>query len=550
MKKYLKSKFEEMNAGAGCSGVQQHASTESHNEQEKVKSRKEQKEEKKEALKQDTKKLKINVGKIEKEKAAVVKQDKIKITVSSQEKDKKNHNKLEKVKTSHTVTSHTATSHTVTSHSVAMQVAVNPPLPPDPPPPENPEVVIKQEVIDDGYQYNSTVTSYEQMYKNYLQDASDKQASDAPQEPVVHTCAEAPKERTMCRNFARGTCEKGSACIFAHELIVSQLPGVYTFCRNYQNRMCTYERCKFVHATVFEKEFFFRTGYLPPHAIAHLKKPPPQPAAAAPPPPPPPVEQPPPPPPPPPPEEPMPDPQMYYTTAAVDPSMTSMPVMDMSYMMQQPQPAPVQQVYTSPTATMTPEPTLKRAYSEMEEYTPRLAAETLESLPKKCTNCETSEFRYQYNKDKAEKMIMKSDDIKTKMAQLNAKHERLCTVLVTLFKPQVAASNPVNPTFLELEKVLQGATAGMGYGAAPTPTFQTPSFPGTSFQTPTFQTPSFPSTSFQTPTFQQPTLQAPNLQSTFQTPTFQNPLGANATASFQNLLANMLMSMAEQQPPQ
>ncbi|CAH2034870.1 unnamed protein product, partial [Iphiclides podalirius] len=68
---------------------------------------------------------------------------------------------------------------------------------------------------------------------------------------------------------------------------ISHLVGIYTFCWNFQNSVCTHPNCKYVHATVFEEQRFYRTGELPPHVLAYHKNvkiwpPPPPPPEEAP----------------------------------------------------------------------------------------------------------------------------------------------------------------------------------------------------------------------------------------------------------------------------
>ncbi|KOB69514.1 putative zinc finger CCCH-type containing 10 [Operophtera brumata] len=115
----------------------------------------------------------------------------------------------------------------VTSSS-SMAQRVQPPLPPNSPPPDL--VVPKQEVEDDEY-IDGTAT------QSQLKTEKEEVIEKAP-------------ERTMCRQFARGMCTRGASCIYVHELILSQLPGVYTFCKNYQNTVCNFPKCKFVHASI------------------------------------------------------------------------------------------------------------------------------------------------------------------------------------------------------------------------------------------------------------------------------------------------------------
>lgn len=144
---------------------------------------------------------------------------------------------------------------------------VQPPLPPYPPPPDSPSLLnikIKTEKIDDETPNNDVSMD------TLNQPMEQVQPEAAPRE-------ERPK-KTICKEFIRGNCKR-PICKFAHEVDVSQLAGVYTFCWNYQNAVCTYPNCRFVHATVFEEAEFYRTGILPPHARSHLKKqgPPPPP---------------------------------------------------------------------------------------------------------------------------------------------------------------------------------------------------------------------------------------------------------------------------------
>lgn len=137
---------------------------------------------------------------------------------------------------------------------------VQPPLPPYPPPPDSPSLLnikIKEEKIDDEIPNN------DECMDSLNQSIEQVQPETNPRE-------ERPK-KTICKEFIRGNCKR-PVCKFAHEVDVSQLAGVFTFCWNYQNAVCTYPNCRFVHATVFEEAEFYRTGVLPPHARSHLKK--------------------------------------------------------------------------------------------------------------------------------------------------------------------------------------------------------------------------------------------------------------------------------------
>ncbi|KAL0902033.1 hypothetical protein ABMA27_000003 [Loxostege sticticalis] len=149
---------------------------------------------------------------------------------------------------------------------------VQPPLPPNSPPPDSP-ITLKQEVEDDGYE------------RPLPDDASaDAPGADADAAPDAGAGADAPPAEPdkhkfiMCKDWVRGTCSRGAACIYVHKLDKSQLKGVYRFCRDFENSRCERQVCYFAHATTFEKEHFFRTAYLPPHALHHLKSAAPQPA--------------------------------------------------------------------------------------------------------------------------------------------------------------------------------------------------------------------------------------------------------------------------------
>ncbi|XP_068617283.1 uncharacterized protein [Battus philenor] len=138
---------------------------------------------------------------------------------------------------------------------------VQPPLPLDPPPPDklpNMNLTLKKEIEDIEYQSPSEESS-----ESMNHGLNDNKPSDGE---------ETEKSRPMCRDFIRGKCMRPGTCKFSHKCDISQLFGVYTFCRNFQNSVCTLPNCKYVHASVFEEQHFYRTAELPPHALAHHKK--------------------------------------------------------------------------------------------------------------------------------------------------------------------------------------------------------------------------------------------------------------------------------------
>ncbi|CAK1595066.1 unnamed protein product [Parnassius mnemosyne] len=151
---------------------------------------------------------------------------------------------------------------------------VQPPLPLGPPPPDekpNLALKLKEEIEDVEYQIpwfkvseNSSVGGEESETLNQEKRRRELNAAEE---------TDASQSKPMCRDFIRGMCTRpGTKCKFIHKCDVSQLVGVYVFCKNFQNCVCTRQNCKYVHATVFEEQNFYRTGLLPPHALKHYKK--------------------------------------------------------------------------------------------------------------------------------------------------------------------------------------------------------------------------------------------------------------------------------------
>lgn len=69
----------------------------------------------------------------------------------------------------------------------------------------------------------------------------------------------------MCRDFIRARHFIFFIIIliikFSHKCDTSQLDGIFTFCRNFQKTRRSLKRAALLH--------FYRTGELPPHALAH-----------------------------------------------------------------------------------------------------------------------------------------------------------------------------------------------------------------------------------------------------------------------------------------
>ncbi|XP_022833137.1 uncharacterized protein LOC111361038 [Spodoptera litura] len=286
---------------------------------------------------------------------------------------------------------------------------VQPPLPPNPPPPDSPPMItnLKQEIVDDEYQNNDT-NSQEFIQTDELRTTIKTDQSEATEQPNV----------IMCRNFVRGTCKKGAACIFAHKLILSQLPGVYTFCRNFQNSVCSFPKCKFVHATVFEKEYFFRSGYLPPHTLAHLKEnissqPDPSPQAE---------------------ETPGNTPAAAYPLGLAPPPPPAKPCM-----------VPTHMNYAVPDSTCniygTPVLGQKRDWAgdehEVSSSTEVPLLSNGHSPAKKCKMCDSTEIREELLKRRFESHKQKIEELNQKNRVLQMKTARISSVVAALFKPKM-----------------------------------------------------------------------------------------------------------------
>lgn len=150
---------------------------------------------------------------------------------------------------------------------IAETPVIQPPLPLDPPPPDSPppaNVSPKKEIIEETKLSSPLSPEINAVIKT-------EKLNDDSEIVDIKT------KRAVCRDFLRNSCTKDNNCRFRHkldlELDLSELHRLYIFCKDYQNSICTYPNCRFVHASVFEEERFYRTGILPPNALSHQKKP-------------------------------------------------------------------------------------------------------------------------------------------------------------------------------------------------------------------------------------------------------------------------------------
>lgn len=274
---------------------------------------------------------------------------------------------------------------------------VQPPLPQSPPPPDSPPF-IKQEKED----LESPCGSPKPVHHDFQEASS---SSDQPEKKNEEIKGE------MCRNFIRGTCDRGSSCIFVHKVIQSQLKDVYRFCIDFQNPSgCTRPSCKFVHATVFEKERFYETAYLPPHTLAHFRvnnKAPPLPAQEV-------------------ATEVLP---VYVAQPAASTQQTGLAI---------PQKCIENSPATPESSRFHDEICLKRDWNEIEDFTSLPRDIVLgEPSAKKCKHCDLNKIRFQYTKNRLEKYVETCGELDKKINMINIKSYRLHT----LFKKLLAAKS-------------------------------------------------------------------------------------------------------------
>ncbi|XP_072931441.1 uncharacterized protein [Epargyreus clarus] len=205
-----------------------------------------------------------------------------------------------------------------------------------------------------------------------------------------------PESTIMCRDFVRGTCKRPGTCRYAHKCDTSQLFGVYTFCRNFQNKICTLPNCKYVHASIFEEQEFYRTGKLPARVLTQKSLPPP----------------------PPPPDTP-------------PEGRTEIPT-NFSH----PPPSITTSVEANPSVVVvhgnTPDPRIFR-----EEFSQLVESDDGEPLNKKC--------RFQYHKGIIDKKREVVDELKRKSDDVERKKEKLSAILagvVELTKNSPATAAP------------------------------------------------------------------------------------------------------------
>jgi len=74
------------------------------------------------------------------------------------------------------------------------------------------------------------------------------------------------EDRSTCRDFERGVCNRGDKCRYAHPQGIEQADNhKLPICKDFQNKGCTRMKCKFLHVTVAEEAEYMKSGTLPSH---------------------------------------------------------------------------------------------------------------------------------------------------------------------------------------------------------------------------------------------------------------------------------------------
>ena len=74
------------------------------------------------------------------------------------------------------------------------------------------------------------------------------------------------EERSPCRDFERGVCNRGDKCKYYHPEGSSPSENAkLPICKDFQNKGCGRIKCKFLHITVDEEAEYNKSGSLPDH---------------------------------------------------------------------------------------------------------------------------------------------------------------------------------------------------------------------------------------------------------------------------------------------
>ena len=76
-----------------------------------------------------------------------------------------------------------------------------------------------------------------------------------------------PEDRPPCRDFQRGDCDRGDNCKYSHPEggVAPKEDGKLECCNDFQNKLCSRVKCRFLHLTHEEVDIYNSTGKLPEH---------------------------------------------------------------------------------------------------------------------------------------------------------------------------------------------------------------------------------------------------------------------------------------------
>jgi len=81
-----------------------------------------------------------------------------------------------------------------------------------------------------------------------------------------------PEDRSVCRDFERGVCDRGERCRYYHPDGGAPADGAkLPICKDFQNKGCSRVKCKFLHITAEEEADYNSTGKLPEHGGNSMK---------------------------------------------------------------------------------------------------------------------------------------------------------------------------------------------------------------------------------------------------------------------------------------
>jgi len=83
----------------------------------------------------------------------------------------------------------------------------------------------------------------------------------------THNAGMEGQNNNECRDFMRGVCNRGNSCKFFHPPNVNTIKkeNKLPICKDFQNKGCDRQKCKFLHISQQEEEEYNGSGMLPEH---------------------------------------------------------------------------------------------------------------------------------------------------------------------------------------------------------------------------------------------------------------------------------------------